>query len=168
MRQETGGGLFGPSEERGDIARFEAVAQAIEDCVDLLHVEKPPGHLLVIDLLLEELFGGVAEGGMPDIVHESRNPHLTPGTAPGIRLERAGALGGQGVVDPAGELHGAQNMAEAAVLGAGKDEVGEAELMYRAQPLDRLAVDQRLLERIGMDKAVYRIAKRDTSFAHDR
>ena len=68
------------------------------------------------------------------------------------------ALGAQGVVDPAGEVHGADHVAEAAVLGAGEDQEGEAELVDEAQPLHRPAVDQRGLQRIGADEAVDRIA----------
>ena len=57
-------------------------------------------------------------------------------------------------------MHGADHVAEAAVLGAGEDQEGEAELVDETQPLHRLAVDQRRLQRIGTDEAVHRIADR--------
>ncbi|HEV8578491.1 MAG TPA: hypothetical protein VGX68_05355 [Thermoanaerobaculia bacterium] len=50
-------------------------------------------------------------------------------------------------------------MAEPAVLGAGEDQEGEAELVDETQALDRPAVDQRGLQRIGADEAVDRIAE---------
>jgi hypothetical protein len=50
-------------------------------------------------------------------------------------------------------------VAEAAVLGAGEDQEGEAELVDEAQALDRTAVDQGGLQRVGTDEAVDRIAE---------
>jgi hypothetical protein len=50
-------------------------------------------------------------------------------------------------------------VAETAVLGPGEDQEGEAELVDEAQALDRPAVDQGGLQRVGTDEAVDRIAK---------
>jgi hypothetical protein len=76
---------------------------------------------------------------------------------------RAGALGAQGVVEAAGQVHGADHVAEAAVLRPREDQEGEAELVDEAQALHRPAVDQRGLQRVGADEAVDRIADRQQS-----
>ncbi len=81
------------------------------------------------------------------------------GTA-GAGGQQALALGAQGVVDPAGQVHGPEHVAEAAVLGAGEDQEGEAELVDEAQALHRPAVDQRGLQRVGADETVDRVAER--------
>jgi hypothetical protein len=56
-------------------------------------------------------------------------------------------------------VHGAQGVAEAAVLGAGEDQEGEAELMDEAQALHGAAVDQRRFQRVGADEAMDRVAQ---------
>src|SRR6185436_16992168 len=97
------------------------------DLADLGEVEEAPGHLLMVDLLLEQLIGRVAERSVPDVVEEGGGARQPPLAAAGAGREEPLALGAEGVIDPAGEMHGAQHVAEAAVLGAGEDKEREAE-----------------------------------------
>ena len=120
---------------------------AREDLLDLGEREQAPGHLLVVDPPLEQLFGRVAERSVPHVVEEGGGAREPPLAAAGAGGEEPRALGAERVVDPAGEMHGAQHVAEAAVLGAGEDQEREAELVDEAQPLHRPAVDQRRLQR---------------------
>jgi hypothetical protein len=115
----------------------------------------------VIEPFGEELLGRVAEGRVADVVEEGGGSHQPSRAALLARLEWAAAALRQGVKDPAGELHRAQAVAEAAVLGAGEDQEGQTELPDPAQPLQWPAVDQRRFQRVGADEAVDRIAERE-------
>ncbi len=137
-----------------------APCRANDRRLDLRRAQQPPRHLLVIDAVLEQLLGRVAERRVADVVEQRRERATRRRSGlRGSAVEEVGRLLGQRVVDPAGELHGAEDVAEAAVLGAGKDQVGEPELVDEAQALQRTAVDQRRLEVVGADEAVNRIAE---------
>ena len=117
-------------------------------------MEKASRHLLVIDGVLEQAFGGMTEGCVSDVVQEGRGAHESAlGRSP-IRIEQSVTLGRHVVVEPAGEVHRAQYVAETAVFSAREDEPREAELMNESQPLERPAVDQSGLELVGADEAV--------------
>src|SRR4051812_29003318 len=103
----------------------------------------------------------MAEGGMAEVVEEGRRPRQAALARRLARRQEPAAAGGEGVVGPAGEVHGTQDVAEPAVLGAREDEEGEAELMDGAQALQGPAVDQRRLERVGADEAVDGVAERE-------
>ena len=127
---------------------------APEDLLDLIEMEQPGGHVFVVDTVFEQIFGRVAKRRVPDIVQQSCGADEPALRALRVRLENLRILRRQRIVDLAGQLHRPENVAEAAVLGAGINEVRKAELMDRSQPLQRSAVDQRLLEPICVDEAV--------------
>ena len=114
----------------------------------------------MVDVLLEETLRRVAEWRVADVVDQGRGADGAAVDAAGGGLQKAWLFGRQRVVDPAGEVHGAQHVAKTAVLGARKNQVRKPELMNRAQPLDGPRADQGLFEGIGVDKAVDRIAVR--------
>ena len=126
---------------------------------DLVASEQAAGHLLVIDTDLETIFGGVAERCMTDVVKQRGGAHQPPRQGPLALGHQIGPLDEKGVEDAAGEVHGAESVAEAAVLGTRVDEEGEAELVDPAQSLHRPAADQSRLERIGVEKTVDRVAE---------
>ena len=102
----------------------------------------------------------MAIGCVADVVHQRGDAHQPPLAAVGSRRQQAAALGRQGVVDPARQVHGAEGMAEATVLGPGKDQKGQSELADEPQPLQGSTLDQSCLELVGADEAVDWIAKR--------
>ncbi len=111
--------------------------------------------------VLEQLLGGVAERRVADVVEQRGQPHPPALGAARVGVEQVGRLLGQRVVDAAGELHRAQGVAEAAVLGAGEDQMGETELAHPAQTLERTRGEHRRLEVVGADVDVNRIAERE-------
>ena len=157
-RNRLSGGTFPPRSAATSAGAMPSPRRS-NSASNLVGGEQPRGHRLVVDAALEELFGRVAERRVPGVVEERREPHEPARPAALVGGEQLRALGEQGVEHPAGERHGAENVREAAVLGAGIDQEGEAELMNEAQALQRTAVDQRRFERVGFDEAVDRIAK---------
>ena len=139
-----------------------------EDLVELRGRQQPAGHLLVIDAAFDQIFRRMAVGSVADVVHQRRDPHQPPLAAAGRGGEPSVALGRQRVVDPPRQVHGAEDVAEAAVLGAGEDQVGHAELADVAQTLHRPAVEQRRLQLVGADEAVDGVADREQGAASGR
>ena len=99
---------------------------------------------------------------------ERRDPHQAPLRAARIGVEERVVARCQRVVDPARQVHHAEHVGEAAVLGPGEDEIRRAELPHAAEPLQRSAVDQGALERVGADEAVDGIAERRGVEGHRR
>ena len=146
-------------EQLGDLGGRDALAVAVEDGRDLVGREQPARHLLVVDAQLEAVLRRMAVGGVAEVVEQRGGAHQPPQPRPFVRRDQAGALVDQRVEHPAGEMHGAQHVREAAVLGAGVDQEGQAELVDPAQALERTAADERGLERVGVDEAVDRVAQ---------
>ena len=133
---------------------------ALEQRLNLVGGEEARRHRLVVDAALEELLGGVAERSVAGVVEERRESGEAPRPPALFRRQQARALAEQRVDHPAGERHRAEDVRKAAVLGAGIDQEGEAELVDEAQALLRPAVHQRRFEGVGLDEAVDRIAER--------
>ena len=151
---------FEPVAEQPDHVRaLDPVAEALEDAADLVAGEQAPAHLLVVDPVLEQVFGPVAERGVAEVVEQGGSPDQAPGARPRPGVERHLVGPRQGVVDAPGEVHRAESVAEAAVLGAGEYEMGQAELPDLSQALHRPGPDQRGLQLVGFDEAVNGIAE---------
>ena len=146
-------------EQPDHVGTLDAVAEALEDAADLVAGEQAPAHLLVVDSVLEQILGPVAERGVAEVVEQSGGPDQATGAPPRAGIERHLLGPRQGVVDAAGEVHRAEGVAEAAVLGAWEYEMGQAELADGTQALHRLGADQRRLQFVGLDEAVDGIAE---------
>ena len=147
------------AEQPDHVGTLDAVAEALEDAADLVAGEQPPAHLLVVDSVLEQILGPVAERGVAEIVEQCGGPDQAAGARPGAGIERHLLGPRQGVVDTPGEVHRAEGVAEAAVLGAWEYEMGQAELANGTQALHRPGADQRRLQLVGFDEAVDGIAE---------
>jgi len=97
------------------------------------------------EIVVEE----VPEGAVADVVEEAGHPQqlLDEGGRRRIRklrLERGVKLLGEAT----GQVHGAEGMLEAAVLGGGKDPARRLELGHAAEALHPGGIDQVLLGRL--------------------